>query len=134
MLVFSKQRHGKGGAMILDTSRIEPRGFEAPPDATPQPPVRTKSSVLPFGELTWENFERLCYRLAKRAGAVEYCARYGQQGEAQEGIDIFARLDDGTYDCWQAKRHKSFCAEAGHGDEKATCDRRPRFRARRRRQ
>ena len=27
----------------------------------------TKPQVLPFGELSWENFERLCYGLAGKA-------------------------------------------------------------------
>jgi hypothetical protein len=27
------------------------------------PPVSTRPQVLPFGEPTWENFERLCHRL-----------------------------------------------------------------------
>jgi hypothetical protein len=31
--------------------------------------------VLPFGELTSENFERLCFRLAGGAERVEYVAR-----------------------------------------------------------
>jgi energy-coupling factor transporter ATP-binding protein EcfA2 len=41
-------------------------------------------------------------------GTVEHCARYGLQGEAQAGIDIYARYADGRYHCLQAKRHKSF--------------------------
>lgn len=63
-----------------------------------------------MGDLSWENFERLCYRLLGQRNEVEHCARYGVQGEAQEGIDLFARLSSGRYHCWQAKRHKSFGA------------------------
>ena len=82
-----------------------------PPDAVPSaPPVSTRIQKLPFEALTWENFERLCCRLTQLEGNVEYCARYGQQGEAQEGIDIFARQKDGRYHCLQAKRHHSFGA------------------------
>ncbi len=94
--------------MTIDALGALPRGIEAPADTIPHPPVETRSMSLPFGELTWENFERLCYRLAKLSGTVEYCARYGVQGEAQEGIDIFARTEGGVYECWQAKRHKRF--------------------------
>lgn len=83
----------------------------SPPDALPpDPPSTTRHQVLPFGTLTWENFERLCHRLCALDANVDYCARYGQQGEAQEGIDIFARLDDGSYHCLQAKRHLQFNA------------------------
>jgi hypothetical protein len=66
--------------------------------------------VLPFGELTWENFERLCYRLAGRAARVEYVARYGRSGQAQQGIDLFARLANGRYEVWQAKRYQAIRA------------------------
>ncbi|MEQ8743608.1 NACHT domain-containing protein [Parasphingorhabdus sp.] len=88
-----------------------PSSLRAPPDANrPNPPVETRVQCLPIGELSWENFERLCYRLVGQRNEVEHCARYGVQGEAQEGIDLFARLSSGRYDCWQAKRHKSFGA------------------------
>lgn len=80
-----------------------------PPDAAPPPPpVTTRNQLLPFGELSWENFERLCHRLTALDGDIEHCARYGRQGEAQGGIDIFARQADGDYHCVQAKRHRSF--------------------------
>lgn len=80
-----------------------------PPDGVPPtPPVHTRAQCLPFGELTWENFERLCHRLMSLGGDVEHCGRYGQQGEAQEGIDIFSRLFNGRYHCLQAKRHRRF--------------------------
>ena len=73
------------------------------------PPVATRAQLLPFDALSWENFERLCCRLLTTLdGNVEHCARYGRQGDAQEGIDIFARLPDGRYHCLQAKRHRSF--------------------------
>jgi len=86
-----------------------PLAARSPPDNVPTvPPVVTRAQQLPFGELTWENFERLCYRLTRLDGDVEHCARYGRQGDAQEGIDIFARQLDGHYYCLQAKRHRSF--------------------------
>lgn len=65
---------------------------------------------LPFGQLSWENFERLCHRLAERDGQVESASRYGRQGQAQQGIDIFARLSSGRYEVWQAKRYRTFTA------------------------
>ncbi|MGY4533557.1 hypothetical protein ACVW0Y_002689 [Pseudomonas sp. TE3786] len=90
---------------------MSPASILSPPDVIPPaPPVSTRTQTLPFGELSWENFERLCYRWSSLNGEVEHSARYGQQGEAQEGIDIFARLSDGRYHCIQAKRHHSFGA------------------------
>jgi hypothetical protein len=85
--------------------------LNAPPDGVPaHPPVSTRSQVLPFGELTWENFERLCYRLAGKAPRVEYHARYGRTGQAQQGIDLFVRKATGKYEVWQAKRYESVTA------------------------
>jgi predicted helicase len=60
--------------------------------------------------LTWENFERLCYRLAGKAARVEHVARYGRSGQTQQGIDLFARLANGKYEVWQAKRYESISA------------------------
>ena len=73
-------------------------------------PVVTKIQVLPFGGLTWENFERLCYRMAGRSERVEYVTRYGRMGQAQQGIDLFIRLSTGKYEVWQAKRYESIAA------------------------
>lgn len=93
--------------------------LNAPVAAVPaHPPVITRIQVLPFGELTWENFERLCYRLAGRAERVEYVARYGRSGQAQQGIDLFARIASGKYEVWQAKRYASISAR----DVKAIVD------------
>ena len=83
----------------------------SPPDGVPPaPPVVTRLQCLPFGDLTWENFERLCHRLVALEGDVEHCARYGRPGDAQAGIDVYARKASGRYHCLQAKRHKAFSA------------------------
>ena len=63
---------------------------------------------LPFGALSWENFERLCYRLALKTAAFDRVLRYGRPGQNQSGIDIFARSAAGRYEVWQAKRYKSY--------------------------
>ncbi|NMF98207.1 NACHT domain-containing protein [Aromatoleum toluolicum] len=97
--------------MPASTSDLAPLAILSPPDAVPSAlPVSTRVQQLPFGELSWENFERLCHRLTALDGDVEHCARYGRQGDAQEGIDIFARQADGRYHCLQAKRNRSFGA------------------------
>ncbi|MDX1296733.1 MAG: NACHT domain-containing protein [Pseudomonas sp.] len=90
---------------------LTPFAILSPADGVPsRHPVATRVQVLPFDALSWENFERLCHRLTALEGDVEHCARYGRQGDAQEGIDIFARQADGSYHCLQAKRHRSFDA------------------------
>jgi hypothetical protein len=101
--------------MILTGSVLHDPSFDtnlnAPPDGVPaHPAVTTRPQVLPFGELTWENFERLCYRIAGKADRVEYITRYGRSGQAQEGIDLFARLPSGKYETWQVKRYQSISA------------------------
>lgn len=98
-------------SMPSPASPLAPLSIHRPPDAVPAiSPVATRAHSLPFTELTWENFERLCHRLTALEGGIEHCARYGRQGEAQEGIDIYARQPDGRYVCVQAKRHRAFTA------------------------
>jgi hypothetical protein len=83
--------------------------LQAPPDRVPsKPPVESLHAELPFGELSWENFERLCYRLVRGHPAVEAAYRYGRAGQAQQGIDIVVRLAEGGYEVWQAKRYTRF--------------------------
>ena len=65
---------------------------------------------LPFGELTWKNFERLCHRLAGQNERIEYVARNGRSGQAQQGIDSFVGLASGKYEVWQAKRYEAISA------------------------
>lgn len=98
-------------AMLAPPLLIGRPAVLSPPDRVPSvSPVATRVQSLPFDALSWENFERLCHRLIALGGDIEHCARYGLQGDAQEGIDIFARQADGRYHCLQAKRHRSFGA------------------------
>lgn len=65
--------------------------------------------VLPFGELSWEDFERLCLRLVVLEADVEHCQPYGTRGQWQGGIDIYARRRLGEkYAVYQCKRVKEF--------------------------
>ena len=78
------------------------------------PPVKTRSALLPLGELAWEDFERLCLRLVELEATPVHVGLYGARGQAQAGIDIFARgtVPLGTvpptrqYLCLQARRVK----------------------------
>ncbi len=78
-------------------------------ESFPSPPVETRTQVLPLEQLTWENFERLCFRLASRLGDVSDCRRYGIKGQNQQGIDIYIRrTSDSGYSTLQCKRYAEF--------------------------
>lgn len=79
--------------------------FDVAASAVPLPAV-TREQVLPLGSLSWENFERLCFRLAHRGGDVEDVRIYGEHGQAQEGIDLYVRRASGDYATWQCKRYQ----------------------------
>ena len=73
------------------------------------PPVETKEQILPFDKLRWDDFEKLCYRLASLESNVESCRQYGVPGDEQHGIDIFARGNDfDKYQVYQCKNEKDF--------------------------
>lgn len=87
-----------------------PQWLLTPPDRNiPDPPVVTKSQLLPFEKLNWRDFERLCLRLAAREGDAEHWQLYGTEGQSQGGIDILVRRASAeAYSVWQSKRHKTF--------------------------
>ena len=87
--------------------KIPPDLLEPPDRSVDSLPVKTRLTELPFGQLTWQNFEKLIYRLALQDSDVEHCARYGREGQPQGGIDIYGRLSGGRYICWQAKNRRS---------------------------
>lgn len=95
--------------MAMDVNSSIPAWLEEPPRQTIQPPVVTKVQDLPFDQLLWENFERLCLRLIRLEAEVEHCQLYGERGQNQKGIDIYAKLNgNGTYQTWQCKRERNF--------------------------
>ncbi|MGI4742640.1 MAG: NACHT domain-containing protein, partial [Janthinobacterium lividum] len=77
------------------------------PPAAVAPPLDTKLQELPLEQLPWEDFERLCLRLVQTKYALENCEIYGTKGQAQQGIDIFARKNTGKYAAYQCKRYQS---------------------------
>jgi hypothetical protein len=81
---------------------------EPPSGTKPVPPARTAPQELPFGQLDWGDFEKLCERLATLEGSPERVARYGTRGQSQAGIDIYSRLpNDGGYVVYQCKRYET---------------------------
>jgi hypothetical protein len=86
-----------------------PTWLETPPAGTVSPPVATKLQELPFDQLSWEAFEKLCLRLARLEADVEHCQLFGERGQDQEGIDLYARLKQSEkYRVYQCKREKRF--------------------------
>lgn len=97
----------------MDTSldSAVPSRLQTPPSSGVKqlPPAETRPQELPFEELTWENFEKLCFRLARLEENVEYCRLYGKPGQEQEGIDLYARREsEEKYTVYQCKREKKF--------------------------
>ncbi len=92
---------------LASTWSPPPSWLRVPPTAAEVPlPVQTRSQVLPVDRLAWEDFERLCLRLIELdAESVHVSATgphgetttrvvglYGKAGQAQEGIDVYARV------------------------------------------
>ena len=106
-----------GGSRPLQDS-IAPSGASTVPVHLPELPesvvevlpVEPRVPVLPIGEVSWRDFERLVFRLARKDPDVVYCAPYGRPGQAQDGIDVYARLAGGEHICWQARNRKHVSA------------------------
>jgi GTPase SAR1 family protein len=82
---------------------------ESPSKIVCLPPITTRLQELPFEKLTWENFERLCLRLVREEAEVEDCRQYGERGDNQDGIDIYARQQNREkYSVYQCKREQNF--------------------------
>lgn len=95
--------------MTASTLQPVPSRLFTPPSQTVPPPVAARLQVLPFRDLAWENFERLCLRLAASEAEIEYCQLYGTRGQDQQGIDFYARVrGQGEYRVYQCKRERAF--------------------------
>lgn len=72
------------------------------------PPIDTKEQELPFEKLAWEDFEKLCLAIVQIDFSINECEIYGIKGQAQEGIDIFARKSNEKYIAYQCKRYQEY--------------------------
>lgn len=72
------------------------------------PPIDTKEQELPLDQLSWEDFEKLCLAVVQTDFSINDCEIYGIKGQAQEGIDIYARQANGKYSSYQCKRYQEF--------------------------
>lgn len=85
----------------------EPAGFgylTSPPEGRGLGPTETRPQLLQLSSLLPKDFERLCFRLIRLRATVEQCRPYGVHGQAQHGIDLYARRIDGSYMVVQCKR------------------------------
>ena len=103
----------QGGDSLPAADPQDPSTWLSPPShllvpAAPPallPPVETRPQVLPVDQLSWQNFERLCLRLLEQDAEPVHVAEtgpaaratapatrlYGVRGQAQAGIDMYAR-------------------------------------------
>jgi hypothetical protein len=81
------------------------------------PPVSPRPEQLPLCDpnWTWEGFQAFCLELLSRHPATKNAGKnhhFGKQGDAQEGIDLFADMENGEHWGLQCKKEKRF-TEAG---------------------
>jgi NACHT domain len=74
------------------TDRGEALLWAAPAGPLPAPPIGTRTQVLPIDELGWADAEKLFLRLLDATRPVQYAKLFGVPGQAQAGIDAYARL------------------------------------------
>lgn len=72
------------------------------------PPIDTNCQQLPLEKLAWEDFEKLCLAMVEIDHSIDNCEIYGIKGQAQQGIDIYARHSNGLYSSYQCKRYQEF--------------------------
>lgn len=95
--------------MIMNNEDDKISWLYTPPLNALIPPVETKVQFLPFEQIRWEDFEKLCYRIIRLESNVDHCQQYGVRGGAQHGIDIFARVNNSEkYRVFQCKNEKDF--------------------------
>jgi hypothetical protein len=83
----------------LERLKAEPSG------EYPAIPPLVLAYELPTWLLRWDDFERLCERLARHDGGAMGARRYGRGGQKQHGIDIYAVQQNGRYRVWQCKQY-----------------------------
>ena len=99
-----------------------PSWLRVPPTAIGvSAPVQTRPQVLPVDRLAWEDFERLCLRLLELDAESVHASTtdradeatqpvaglYGKAGQAQAGIDVYARVPLVLGDFPPARRYVS---------------------------
>ncbi|RAO15034.1 hypothetical protein GUI43_02014 [Micromonospora noduli] len=78
------------------------------PAAITSAPVLRKLESLPLDQLTWENFERIQWRVMRDVEGLRHAQIYGERGQSQYGLDVVALAPDGVGVALQSKRYKRF--------------------------
>ena len=73
------------------------------------PPTVTSSTELPFRDLDWKEFERLCQDIVREDG-FEDVHRYGTQGQPEDGVDFVGVSPEGVRTAFQVKQVASLSA------------------------
>lgn len=84
--------------------------LNAAPSVPAHAPVIGKLELLPFNALSWEDFERLQWRVMHDVEGLRHAQLYGNRGQAQYGLDIVALATDGIGVALQSKKSKKFGA------------------------
>ncbi|MEH0420509.1 hypothetical protein, partial [Streptomyces sp. B21-083] len=84
--------------------------LNATPSALAPAPVIGKLELLPFNALSWEDFERLQWRVMRDVEGLRHAQLYGDRGQAQYGLDVVALAPDGSGTALQSKKYKRFGA------------------------
>ena len=120
------------GRNASQTSDLPAYLSEKPDHIIPvSPPMRTRAQSLPFSELHWEYFERLCKAIVETDADVKDCKFYGGLGHRQHGIDLIAfakNLQDKQPRVYQCKRVKQYTAAQVKGAVKKFTDNIPTLR------
>ena len=78
------------------------------PRATIPAPVMGKLETLPFDLLSWEDFERIQWRIMRDVEGLRNAQIYGDRGQSQYGLDVVALAPDRSGVALQSKRYKRF--------------------------
>ncbi|TDD29621.1 NACHT domain-containing protein [Actinomadura sp. KC06] len=95
---WSTASYGEGKTIMAyvdetdGADRTEALLWAAPTGPLPEPPIDTRAQVLPIGDLHWPDAERLFLKLLQAVRPVQYAKLFGVPGQAQAGIDAYARL------------------------------------------
>lgn len=83
----------------------EPPDLTDPP-ARPElePPLDPEVNELPLAKIPWPEFEKLCLHLVEEVATVDSSNPFGVRGQKQEGIDLYARTQDGSWWAIQCRR------------------------------
>ncbi|MGV9978009.1 hypothetical protein ACWDUH_10045 [Micromonospora wenchangensis] len=81
--------------------------YQNPSQVTPAR-VIGKLKVLPLDDLSWEDFERIQWRILRDVEGLRYAQIYGERGQAQEGLDVVALAPDGGGVGLQSKKYQRF--------------------------